>query len=97
VTDTYPYSATTHPQAAKEPRRRFTADEAAAVEATLQSSGYHLLLELIQSHAARCTTALTREKTDWDEVNRLRGELRGLGWLLPSAVRKQYPASSDNP
>lgn len=70
--------------------------EIRAIEETLDSNGYAVLVDYIQAHAARATTVLTQSNTDWDQTNRLRGKLAGIGLLLPDEIRKQYP-KSDNP
>lgn len=72
---------------------RLTADDAANLEEILDHKGYAVVETLIRQRSAEIMTRLTLAKTDWDEVNRLRGELRGLGFLAPKNLRNHYPES----
>jgi hypothetical protein len=76
---------------------KFTEAEAALVEEVLRHDGFELLMRRSLEERDRIIGALARQGTDWDETNRLRGELKGLAHFTAEAIRKAYPPQSGNP
>jgi len=76
---------------------KFTPHESALVREILEHDGWKALVALQQYHAARLTTALTREQTSWDATNVLRGQLKGMALLMEPQIRNHMTSQSDNP
>ena len=79
-------------------QRKWHESEVEMVEQMLRSSAYTFLMDTyLREHAARLTSALARDDTDWEQVQRIRGELQGLARFAPETIRKKYPPQSDKP
>lgn len=76
---------------------KFTQHESALVREILEHDGWKALMELQRHNAARITNALAKESTDWDETNRLRGQLNGMALLMEPHIRNKMTSQSDNP